>query len=363
MKTRAIGAWPVVALGALLVTACGLHDRPKVERKVPGGGIQAEGAQVAVDAQTVVAPGIVEPWGEQVDVAGKESGWLAEIRCNEGDVVVKDQVLALLDDSLQVQAVKLAEAGVNEAKADLLKLQRGATPEELKQAEAEFDAAVARGSLATTSQERTARLHAGGAVSETAADQADAEARVQDALKARAEARLGELKRGARSEDRFAARARLEAAQVRVESAKVALERRKITAPQAGTILVSNYRPGEFFDAAKGPLVSMGDLTRLQLRLEVDEIDVPTVALGAPCDIVSDSGKRLGTGSVVRLAPRMGRRVLQQETPTDRADVRVREVYIEFAPGPDFIAGQRLWGHIRTAERKVTEVMQRAEGQ
>jgi hypothetical protein len=44
----------------------------------------------------------------------------------------------------------------------------------------------------------------------------------------------------------------------------------------------------------------------------------------------------------------MGRRGLAIESPTARADVRVREVFVE-APTPSsslLIPGQRVWGHI-----------------
>ena len=215
MKTSVAGAVLGVLSVATTLLACGLHDRPKVERRQPGIGPGANTAAgthqntaESVASDRVVSPGIVEPWGDQVEVSAQESGWIAQVLVSEGDNVQQGQLLALLDDALQVHAVGVAEAAVMEAEAVLAKLQRGASPEELRQAQAEYDAAVARGQLSVSSESRTTRLHEGGVVSETAWEQASADARVQLALREGAEARLVELRRGPRSEDRLAARAR-----------------------------------------------------------------------------------------------------------------------------------------------------------
>jgi HlyD family secretion protein len=342
--------------------SCGLHDRPTIERKANSGPVAALGGDTT--AARVVAPGIVEPWGQQVDVSGQEAGWLAEIAVAEGDSVTAGQVLAKLDDELQSLAVKEAAAFVVEAKANLSRLQRGATTQEVKQAQAAYEAAAARGELAQSSKERTVRLHEGGVVPETSADRALAEAKAQLADTQQAEARLAEIRQGPRSEDRFAARARLDAAEVRLERTKVALERRTIKAPRAGLVLRSRFHIGEYYEPGRTPLVVIGDLSRMQLRLEVDEIDIPAVKVGAKVAVLSDSGELLEPGIVSRLAPSMGRRGLPTETPTARADVRVREVFVEVPPAPTFVPGLRLWGHVEVSnDARLTEVSAHVEGQ
>jgi hypothetical protein len=52
----------------------------------------------------------------------------------------------------------------------------------------------------------------------------------------------------------------------------------------------------------------LGDLTRLVVRLEVDEIDAQDVSAGSACALFSDGGLRLTEGAVVMLAPKMCRR-------------------------------------------------------
>jgi hypothetical protein len=103
-------------------------------------------------------------------------------------------------------------------------------------------------------------------------------------------------------------------------------------------------------------LFVLGDLRRLQVRLEVDEIDAQDVDPGSACVLYSDGGVRLAEGTVLRLAPRMGRRALPIESPTARADVRVREVLVEIAGAQRLVPGQRVWGHApRAAPSQVAD--------
>jgi hypothetical protein len=166
-------------------------------------------------------------------------------------------------------------------------------------------------------------------VSAAEVERARTEASAQDATARKAAARLAELERGARSEDRSAVRDRLSAARARLDLAQANLERRHVSAPVAGTVLLSRYHVGEFFEVGPAPLFILGDMSRLRVRVEVDEIDVLRFETGAACSIYGDDNERITEGSVFRMAPRMGRRGLPVETPTARADIRVREVFVE----------------------------------
>lgn len=344
-----------IALGALLA-GCGLHGKPAVTRQRDGragstatAGTDRSAANGTTAESTarghIVAPGIVEPWGGQVNLSAQESGWIARILVREGDVVSAGQLLATLEDETQRHAVELARAALAEAQATLLKVERGPTVEELRQAQADYDGAVARAEFARAAAARISRLRADGTVPDNEADRAVAEALAQAAVAERATARLEEIRRGAELEDRSAARARLAAARARLGLAEANAARRQVIAPAAGTVLLSRFHPGEFYDPGAGPLLVLGDMTRLQVRLEVDEIDAPDVRVRAPCDLVSDGGQPLAQGTIARVAPKMGRRALPLESPTARADVRIREVFVEIPATAPVIPGQRVWGH------------------
>lgn len=294
-----------LVLGASL-SSCGLHGKPKVERKRhvgPGATAAAPVSRGATPTSVVpasdlagaavVAPGIVEPWGGQVDLAAQEPGWIARILVKEGDVVRAGQLLATLEDGSQRHAVELARAELAEA--------------------------TARAGFARAAAARIGRLHADGTVADNEADRATTDA-------------LGQT-------------AAVEGAQARLRLAQAALERRRLTAPSAGTILLSRFHPGEFYAPGAGPLFVLGDMTRLQVRLEVDEVDALDVRTGAPCALVSDGAQPLAQGTIIRIAPQMGRRALPLESPTARADVRIREVFVEIPATASLVPGQRVWGH------------------
>jgi RND family efflux transporter MFP subunit len=286
----------VMALGASL-SSCGLHGKPKVERRSTDASSaatsQASAAVTESEGADVVAPGIVEPWGGQVDLSAQEPGWIARILVKEGDVVYAGQLLATLEDGAQRHSVELARAELAEA--------------------------VARADFARAAAARISRLHADGTVADNEADRVAADA-------------LGQT-------------AAAEGAAARFRLAQAGLERRRIAAPSSGTVLLSRLHAGEFYSAGAGPLFVLGDMTRLQVRLEVDEIDAHDVQGGAPCALYSDGGVRLAEGTIVRLAPKMGRRALPLESPTARADVRIREVFVEIPATAPLVPGQRVWGH------------------
>jgi len=295
----------VIGLGILL-SSCGLHGKPKVARRnrpptasatTPATSPAAAPASQLTKAPAgadIVAPGIVEPWGGQVDLAAQEPGWIARVLVKEGDEVREGQLLAALEDGAQRHAVELARAELAEA--------------------------TARAGFARAAAARISGLHATGNVSDNEADRVAADAAEQTAAADRAKARL--------------------------RLALADLARRRITAPSSGSILLSRFHPGEYYSAGAGPLFVLGDMTRLQVRLEVDEIDAHDAQSGAPCALYSDGGSRLAEGIVVRLAPKMGRRGLPLESPTARADVRIREMFVEVPTTAALVPGQRVWGHM-----------------
>jgi multidrug efflux pump subunit AcrA (membrane-fusion protein) len=336
----------LVAVTAALA-GCGLHGRPK-ERKEPAAAAPAPDAEAA---GCVVAPGIVEAWGGEIAVAPREPGWIATIVVEEGQTVAAGQALAVLDDEVQREAVGAARAEVAEAEALLARIQHGATVDERRQARAEALASDARATLARRDAVRLGRLGADRAVAPAEVDRADTDAEAQAAMADAGRARLASIEHGARPEDRRSAAARTAAARARLELAEAGLARRRVVAPTAGTVLASRFHAGEYIGLGGEPLFVIGDLSRLRIRLEVDEIDAPRVAAGASCAIYGDNNARLGDGTVFRIAPRMGRRGLPIDTPTARADVRVREVFVEVPAATRLVPGQRVWGHATPARQ------------
>ena len=329
-----------------------LHGRPAVERPVAPAQVSVKMRNLQQQqTERVVAPGMVEPWRGQIDLSPHEPGSIAEVLVSEGESVKAGQVLAILDDEAQRAAVDVARADVAEVEAALTRTVRGATQEELQQARADAEAYQVQAARAERDAERMVKLGAEAAISPAEVDRARTDARAQLALAAKSAARLTELNKGARSEDRRIAGNRLLAAKGRLELALANLEHRHVAAPADATVLQSRYHAGEYFNVGSAPLFVLGDVSRLQVRLEVDEIDAFRVQPGQPCELYGDDDDRLAAGAIFRLAPKMGRRALGIESPTARADVRVREVFVEVAATEKLVPGRRVWGHVQFASR------------
>jgi multidrug resistance efflux pump len=297
-----------------------------------------------------VAPGIVESWGGDVELSPQESGWIAKILVAEGQQVHAGQILAELDGDRERASVELAQADLAEAEATLAKTLNGSTAEQLQQARSEAEASRARAELAQRDADRSARLGQGSALPASEVDRASAEARAQSAVANASAAKLAEVQRGARREDRVAARNRVDAASARLALARASLARREVVAPVAGVILLGRFHAGEFFSVGSRPMFVVGDTSKLQVRLEVDEIDAFRVKDGGSCTLYADDNHKLAEASIFRIAPQMGRRGLGIETLTARADVRVREVFVETPASSVLVPGQRVWGHIAPSD-------------
>jgi multidrug resistance efflux pump len=337
---------------ATLLPACGLHGKPTIDRsKAVGHGpvaaaVWADLAEPAI----VVAPGIVEAWGGNVELSPQESGWIAKILVTEGQWVQAGDRLAELDAARERAAVDLAEADLAEAEATLAKTIHGATAEQLGQARSDADANRARAELARRDADRSSALGRDSALPVSEVDRANAEAQAQAAVARASEAKLAELQRGARGEDRAAVRDRVDAARARLALARANVARREVLAPIGGVVLLSRFHVGEFYSVGGTPLLVLGDTSRLQIRLEVDEVDAYRIKDGAKSQLFADDNQKLGEGSIFRIAPQMGRRGLTIESLTARSDVRVREVFVQTPASAVLVPGQRVWGHIAPAD-------------
>jgi len=352
MKRRAKPHLAVLVLATVLfMPSCSsirnLHGRPELQRQeAPSKSSNGAMPSDLQEPSRVVAPGVIEPWRGQIDLSSHEPGWIAQVLVTEGQAVEAGQLLTVLDDQSQRAAVEIARADLAEAEATLAKTLRGATAEELRQARAEAEATQAKAALAQRDADRIVQLGGELAISPAEVDRACSQAKAEGAFALRSAARVAEVSRGARSEDRSIARERVAAARARLELARSNLERRHVVAPARATVLQSRFHAGEYFNLGAAPLFILGDVSKLQVRMEVDEIDAFRVKLGQPCSLFGDDDARLGKGEVFRLAPKIGRRGLAIESPTARVDVRVREVYVEVAAADGLVPGRRVWGHV-----------------
>jgi RND family efflux transporter MFP subunit len=89
--------------------------------------------------------------------------------------------------------------------------------------------------------------------------------------------------------------ANVEAMKARVRAADVAFENSIIRAPFAGTILTKQADIGEMVaplaagTSSRGSVVTMADMTSLEVEADVSESNIQKVTVGQPCEIVLDA--------------------------------------------------------------------------
>ncbi|MEI7555972.1 efflux RND transporter periplasmic adaptor subunit [Candidatus Chlorohelix sp.] len=88
----------------------------------------------------------------------------------------------------------------------------------------------------------------------------------------------------------YAAARQVELTELQVATARQALEAARLYAPFDGTVLMVNAQEGE---SLSGALIQFSDLNALQIRADIDELDVPNAEIGQPVVINLDafSGK------------------------------------------------------------------------
>src|SRR5262249_61097195 len=77
------------------------------------------------------------------------------------------------------------------------------------------------------------------------------------------------------------AKAAVKLAQSQVDSIKTNLDRLTVRAPMDGEILQLNVRLGQYAAYAwKEPMIVLGDIHRLHVRVDIDESDLPYFSTG-----------------------------------------------------------------------------------
>ncbi len=99
---------------------------------------------------------------------------------------------------------------------------------------------------------------------------------------AKAKADLERVLAGTWKEDIEVARAAVQLAQSQVDSIMISLDRLIVRAPMDGEILQLNIRLGQYAAFAwKEPMIVLGDIHRLHVRVDIDENDLPYFSVGA----------------------------------------------------------------------------------
>jgi HlyD family secretion protein len=303
---------------------------------------------------------------KQADLSFQASGRVIEVRINEGQFVEENQLLAVLDQSSFLAAyeqavanletskknlqkvelafeidkkirpveVERAEAGVKALRAQLDELESGYRLQDIERARLALSVAKVAMEQAQKDKERYDSLFQKTIVSERELD--IAQLQYEKALKEYESAKesLEELNEGFRKENIRAAKAKLNegeavlkqaknnlrlieikekevgaaqalvrAAEASLRLAEVQLDFTLLKAPFKGIIASRTIEPGEVVSPGQ-EVISLADLSRVDLKIFIDETEIGNVKPGQPVDVKIDTfPDKLYKGKVTFISP------------------------------------------------------------
>lgn len=212
----------------------------------------------------------------KASVASKATGRLEWLGVQEGSAVKQGEVIARLENADVRAQLDQARANVNVTQANVVQAQADRRDAEL-------------------AYKRAKDLLAQKFVSAAQVDTAEARFRRADAAVA-------------------SAKAAVMVAQAQVAAAQQAVEQTLIRSPFDGVVLTKNANVGDNitpFSAAadtKGAVVTLADMTTLEVEADVSESSLAKIQVGQPCEIQLDAYPQLRLrGEVSRLVPTVDR--------------------------------------------------------
>ena len=331
-------------------------DRAAAAREIPAKGGGPDDRETLAPPGYVSGNGVVEPADRETRVAGQVPGRIAAIRVEERDTVKAGTPLVELEGATERAALDAAEADVAVQAALLARAARGLRAEDVEALVNEAGAAKARADNSAEILQRTEKLAESGAVPHDELDRARRQAEADDRTFKAADARRLAGVNGGWRQDVAVAQAQVRAATARRDEARAQLDRLTIRAPIDGTILQVKYRVGEYYNPASPsgvavePLVVLGDLRAIRVRVDVDERDIARVKVGAPGYVTLSAfpGRRF-TGKVVEVGARMGRKNVRTDDPVERLDVKILEVVLQIDRADGLVPGIRVTGYIEAS--------------
>lgn len=196
----------------------------------------------------------------RVLVAGKVPGRIVNLFVREGDVVVKDSLVAIIS-SPEIEAKKIQAAGALEAaKAQAKKAKNGARREDITALKAMADRAQEAATLAKNTYDRVQKLFDEGVLPLQKRDEAETQMKASQAASDAAFAKYKQAVAGARIEDKDAANALVKQAEGANAEVDAYLEETKIRAPISGEVSLKLAEEGEVVGSGS-PVVAVTDLT------------------------------------------------------------------------------------------------------
>jgi len=302
--------WILISVGILLVLMVVL-SKTGAFGKDEGLKVTAEKVQKRTITEIVNASGKIYPEIE-VKISPDISGEITELNVQEGDSVKKGQVLARIYADIYNIQRNQAASGVEQTQAQVANSQ------------AAIDALKAQMEQAQRTYDRQKKLFDDKVISKSEFEIADANLKSSTA-------NYNAAKQGIRG-----GQASVESARANLEKANKDLSRTAVIATMDGVVSLLNVKQGERVVGSNlmsgTEMLRIADMSKIEIRVDVGENDVPKVKLGDSANVEVDAySNRKFKGIVTQIASSNNGAATQSALSTT-SDVTQYKVYIRLLP-------------------------------
>jgi len=274
--------------------------------------VAVEKAGLHTITETVTASGKIYPETE-VKIAPEVSGEITLLNIQEGDSVAKGQVLVKINPNIYNSVVSQAAATVEQTRAS-----EDNSKEMMAQAESQYD-------LALATYNRNKKLYEQKVISQLEYEQGVASFKSAKAAVDAAKASTSGGKYG------------IQSAQASLTQAQENLLKTTIVAPTSGIISQLNVKKGERVvgtaQMAGTEMLTIADMSRIEVRVDVSETDISKVKIGDTTTIEADAYRnRKFKGVVSKIAVSSSNATASSSTSTSTDQVTNYTVHILILP-------------------------------
>jgi HlyD family secretion protein len=291
-----------------------------------------------------VAPGRVEPFSGAIKIAAPVMDVIAQVLVKVNDKVFAGEPLIRLTDNEARARLAAAEAQVAfrlRARNDETAPPRRTARRRAKDAVANADNAVVEAQAAL---DKAAVDNRAGRASDVDCEAArTALSQAQDRLKQQ-KAELRRIEAGASTPLPNVADGQVNVARAELAATAAAIGKLTIRAPISGTVLQVNAKPGELAGPSSAqPLLVIGDVSALRVRVELEERDFGEIKIGQPVLVRAAAFRgREFAGKVSFIAPIVEQGRINARGRRDVTDVDVVEVLVDLAQADPLAVGMKV---------------------
>jgi len=304
-------------------------------RPVPAAQPVAEPSQSPFEAY-VAGAGIVEASSENIAIGPHVAGIVTQLYVKPGSRVRKGDPLFKIDDRQLQAELGVRQTSLGGARQKLERLQNLPRPEDIPPAEAKVEQAETsladlKNQLALYDSVTDKR-----AVSQEELNRRRFAVQAAQARLRQSKAELVLLKAGAWKQDIEIAKSEVASAEAQVRATETDIERLTVRAPVDGEVLQIKIRLGEFaqIGVLQTPLILLGNVDRLHVRVDVDENDAWRIRPDSPGEAFVRGNRDIGFPlKYVRIEPYIVPKESLTGDSSERVDTRVLQILYSFERG------------------------------